>query len=121
MPVFKECLPCGSKWSSRDEFLEDADIEILGYQVNFNDLSGGFFLFNHSCGATLATSVRHFNGLYEGTIFKDRKTGSQDCPGFCLYKDQLDECPARCECAYVRNIITIIKKWPKRLGDAQSV
>lgn len=119
MTVFKKCLPCDKKWFARDDFLWDPDIKIIGYQVNFDDLVAGAFLFNHSCGATLALSVRYFNGLYEGPIFKDRITGSDDCPGYCLYKDQLDKCVARCECAYVRNIIDIIKNWPKKINDQQ--
>lgn len=113
MPFFKECLPCGDKWADRDDFLKDSRIEIIGYQVNFDNLLGGHFLFNHSCGATLALHVRDFNGLYEGPVFQVRATGSDDCPGYCLYKDKLDACFARCECAYVRNIINIIKKWPE--------
>ena len=117
MPVFKECLPCFYKWFSRDDFLRDSSIEIIGYQVNFDNLLAGYLLFNHSCGATLALSVRNFNGLYEGPIFQERATGSDDCPGYCLYQDQLDTCSARCECAYVRNIIDIIKKWPKFEGQ----
>jgi hypothetical protein len=117
MSFYKKCLPCCYKWFSREDFLRDSSIEIIGYQVNFDDLLAGHFLFNHSCGATLALSVRNFNGLYEGPIFRDRATGSDDCPSYCLYQDQLDICYTRCECAYVRNIIAIIKKWPKFEGQ----
>ena len=113
MPLFNECSPCGAKWVSRDDFLEDPEIEIVGYNANFDDLLSGTFLFNHTCGAALSLSVRYFNGLYEGTIFTERATGSDDCPAYCLYQDQLDKCMVRCECAFVRNIIDIIKKWPK--------
>jgi hypothetical protein len=120
MPIFKECLPCGNKWVARDDFLEDSSIEIIGYQVNFDNLATGTFLFNHSCGSKLSLSVRYFNGLYEGPIFENRVTGNDDCPGYCLYQDQLDKCSARCECAYVRNIIDIIKKWPKKVSGIDS-
>ena len=117
MQFYKECLKCCHKWFSRDDFLMDSSIEIIGYQVDFDNLLAGHFLFKHSCGSTLALSVRNFNGLYEGPIFQERATGSDDCPGYCLYQDQLDGCYARCECAYVRNIIEIIKKWPKIDGQ----
>ncbi|MDY6789806.1 MAG: hypothetical protein SWH54_00935 [Thermodesulfobacteriota bacterium] len=117
MQVFKECLPCGHKWFDRDDFLQDSSLEIVGYKVNFDDLLAGTFLFNHSCGATLALPVRYFNGLYEGPIFKERATGSNDCPEYCLYQDQLDKCTVRCECVFVRNIIDIIKKWPKKKSN----
>lgn len=113
MPVFTECSPCGHKWLSRESFLSDSHIEITGYRVNFDDLSEGTFLFSHSCGATLALPVRKFNGLYEGPIFQDRATGTEGCPSYCLYQDCLALCSNRCECAYVRNIIDIIKVWPK--------
>ena len=114
MPDFIECSPCGQKWIARDDFLADPGVEITGYQVNYDNLLGGTFLFNHSCGATLALSVRIFNGLYEGPIFKERATDTEDCPGYCLYQDRLDACDLRCECAYIRNIIDIIKTWPKK-------
>ena len=113
MPDFAECLPCGHKWLARDDFLADRKIEITGYKVNYDDLLAGRFLFSHACGAILALSVRNFNGLYQGPIFKDRATGTEACPEYCLYQDRLDACNARCECAYVRNIIGIIKAWPK--------
>ncbi len=120
MPVFKECSSCGHKWFARDDFLEDPALEIIGYQVNFDNLLGGNFLFKHSCGATLSLSVRYFNELYEGTIFTEPLTGTDDCPEYCLYQDQLEKCSARCECAFVRNIIDIIKKWPKRGAKVES-
>ncbi len=118
MPIFEKCLPCGKKWFVRDEFLKDSSLEIIGYQANFDDLAAGLFLFKHSCGATLALSIRNFNGLYEGPIFKERATGGDDCPGYCLYQDQLDSCSVRCECAYVRDIIDIIKNWPKKVSQS---
>jgi len=114
MSFLSECSPCGAEWTSRNAFLGDPDVDIVGYRANFDDLLAGSFHFNHACGTTLSLSVRHFNGLYEGTIFTERATGSDVCPDYCLYQDQLNTCPARCECAFVRNIIDIIKKWPKR-------
>jgi hypothetical protein len=121
MKVFTKCSACGHQWLDCKDFLEDPGIEITGYQVNFDDLAAGTFLFSHACGATLSLSVRYFNGLYEGPIFQERATGSDDCPGYCLYQDQLDKCFARCECAYVRNIIDIIKNWPKKVAMMESV
>jgi len=114
MPVFIECFPCGNKWFNQDDFLEDLSIEIIGYQVNFNELEAGVLLFKHSCGATLDLSVRDFKKLFPGPIFIKRATGTEECPEYCLYQDKLDLCPSVCECAYVRAIIDIIKNWPKK-------
>jgi hypothetical protein len=30
-----------------------------------------------------------------------------------LYRNNLKPCEVKCECAYVRNIMGIIKSWPK--------
>lgn len=113
---FKECS-CGHKWDSRGAFLDDEQISLVGYQVNFEHLREGFFLFNHlahGCYTTLSIHAAEFLDLYNGKIFQDRLTGSFECAGHCLHQDNLTSCPAKCECAYVREVVDIVKKWPKR-------
>lgn len=111
--IFKRCPTCGFVWSTRDHFLRDPALEIIGYQVNFKKLTLGFFLFNHSCKTSLAIRAVNFGDLYKGPIFQDRATGSEECPGYCLLEHELLPCPAQCECAYVREIVQIIKNCPK--------
>jgi len=110
---FKQCTLCGFKWASRDQFLQDPCVELVGYQVNFVELLTGFFLFNHSCGTTFAVLTESFEDLYDGPVFSKRATGSDECPEHCIHEDDLDPCPAHCECAFVREIIQCIKCWPK--------
>jgi hypothetical protein len=86
----------------------------VGYQPNFEELTTGLFFFNHSCEGTLAIPVSAFRDLYEGPIWERRETGCDECPEFCLYKDELRPCPLACECAYVRDLILIIGNWRKR-------
>ena len=111
---FKTCAVCRQTWNDRAEFLADPDLEIIGYQVHFKDLKKGLFMFNHSCNTSLAIHAEKFTDLYRGEMVKERKTGTEECPGYCLHQDELQPCPARCECAYVRDIIQIIRNWPKR-------
>ena len=106
---FKKCPLCGFKWAERESFLNDPDIVIIGYQTRFRNLTEGLFFFNHSCNGTMAIPVDKFADLYNGPVFNDRKTGGEGCPGHCLYKENLDPCPNECECAYVREVIQIIK------------
>jgi hypothetical protein len=47
MNEFKKCTFCGHRWQSRKDFLDDATTEMIGYQVNFDNLHLGLFLFNH--------------------------------------------------------------------------
>jgi hypothetical protein len=111
---FKKCSNCGFKWTSRDSFLTDSTLQIIGYQASFKELTTGLLYFNHSCRGTLAIQAYLFGDLYDGPIFKERATGGKACPGYCLHREELQPCPAECECAYVREIVQIIKKWPKR-------
>ena len=123
--LFKKCPNCKFEWDSRDVFLNDTALVLIGYQTRFKNLTDGLFYFNHSCNGTLAVSVDEFTDLYKGPFFEERKTGTEDCPGYCLYKDNLDPCPSECECAYVREVMQIIKNWKKmkknRPGDEAPV
>ncbi|MEI7435828.1 MAG: hypothetical protein WCL16_03350, partial [bacterium] len=101
--------------------LNDAAVNLLGYQVNFKELEAGLFLFNHQgadCGTTLAVDVRDFAELYKGPVFVKRMTGSPACLGLCLRRESLDRCPAECECAFVREVLQIVRGWRVRKGKA---
>jgi hypothetical protein len=111
---FKKCPNCGFKWESRENLLTDDKLFLIGYQANFKELATGLFYFNHSCEGTLAIPAYLFGDLYDGPIFSDRATDDEECPGYCLHREELRPCPAECECAYVREIVQIIKNWPKQ-------
>ena len=112
---FKQCTTCGFEWTTRKHFFEDPNVAIIGYQVNFDELEAGIFLFNHSCGTTLGIRADDFKSIYDGPIFTQRATETEECPEFCLHQHDLRPCPVQCECAYVREIMQLIKQWPKGL------
>lgn len=102
---FKTCS-CGTIWPTREAFLHDPQLSLIGYMPSFADLKLGILLFNHDkCRTTIATRVDAFADLYDGPVYADRKTGTAECPGHCLRKSDLDPCPAQCECAWVREVI----------------
>ncbi|MCU0560664.1 MAG: hypothetical protein MUD16_10805 [Desulfobacterales bacterium] len=114
MNPFKTCPLCEATWTDRERFLADPDLELIGYQVDFEDVALGLFLFNHHCcGTTLAIRAKGFRDLYEGPFFSDRKTGTEACPGHCLRCTELSPCPAACECAWVREVLQRIRQWPR--------
>jgi hypothetical protein len=114
MKVFKQCTCCDIFWWTRDEFLQDADIELIGYQANFSHLELGYLLFNHlSCESTLAINAGLFKDLYAGPVFAQRLTGLDPCPGYCEHIEVLEPCEAQCECAYVREIMQVLRNWPQ--------
>ena len=110
MTTFNTCPNCNFIWQNRDDFLKDNDVTIIGYQVHFKHLIAGLFLFNHSCKGTFSLKVNAFEDLYNGPVFTERATGSDACPGHCLHENRLDPCPAKCECAFVREIIQFLQK-----------
>lgn len=112
--VMKRCTCCGHLWHTREAFLGDPQLAVIGYQVNFDDLLLGLFLFDHlACGSTMALPAGLFRDLYDGPVYAGRATGTDDCPEYCLRKGELGPCPAKCECAYVREVLQIIRRWPK--------
>lgn len=114
MNIFKDCPNCGKIWPSRPEFLSDPDVTLSGYQAHFIELRTGLFLFNHTCRSTLALHLNDFIDLYNGPVFSSHKLAPADCPRFCLNHRELRPCPVKCDCHFVREIIQILKDWPKR-------
>jgi len=114
MEPFKRCTCCQAVWRTREDFLSDPEVGLIGYQAHFEELKAGLLLFNHSCRTTLAIEVECFQDLYAGPIFQQRATGGPRCLGYCLSRSELRPCPAQCECAYVREILQIVRNWPKR-------
>lgn len=113
-PPFKTCPSCSTIWALREGFLNDPEIELIGYQVNFELLALGLFLFNHhSCKTTLAVRAAEFGDLRTGPVYAERKTNQTECPGYCLRAPELAPCPAACECAWVRRLLQVIREWPK--------
>ncbi len=105
--IFKVCYSCGQEWPSRIDFLTDAQVTMMKYQVNFANLEGGLFVFEHACGCRLTLNVFQLSDLYGGPIFEQRKTGTEECPELCLHGNNFTPCPEQCECAYVRDILKL--------------
>lgn len=108
--MFKQCNVCQHKWLTRDAFIADPDITIIGYQANFDDLEAGHLFFNHSCNNTIVLPTDRFSDLYNGPVFSGPKTGTDECPQYCLKKGELTPCRTECECAYVREIIQLFNR-----------
>ena len=108
--MFRSCSKCGDVWETREVFLTDENLRIIGYQPHFQELKLGLFLFNLRCGTTLSLRAEDFLDLYEGTVFTERLQDTPACPGYCLHQSELRPCPAQCECAFIREIMNIIIK-----------
>jgi len=93
-------------------FLMTNRLKLMDYGVDFEKLDWSLFYFTHrkeGCFSTFALEAKDFLDLYSGTKYAERRTGHEDCPGYCLEEEQLNRCDALCECAFNREIIKIIK------------
>ena len=111
--MFKKCTLCGHIWENREAFLTDPDLVIIGYQASFEKIQDGMFLFNHVCETTLAMGVMKFDDLYTGPTYDMSLADTDECSNLCSDMNKLDACSAKCKYAYVRDIMQIIKNWPK--------
>lgn len=110
---FKACPTCGHIWQSRNDFIMDGDVNIVGYQSNISDIEKGMFLFNHNienCGSTIALHVKSFMDLYTGPTFPEPKAGTGECEKRCLEYSDIERCNADCRFAYIREIMQFLRK-----------
>lgn len=110
---FKRCPSCFHEWETRKAFIKDVTLDLNGYKSDFERLEYGLFFFTHKqkeCFSTMAIEVVDFLDMYPNERHAQRRTGEEDCPGYCLDKNELDRCEAICECAFVREIMHQIRQ-----------
>ena len=112
MEPFKTCSCCAHEWRDRKSFLEDPSLTLNGYQADLELLEEGLFYFTHvrtGCGSTLVIPAGQFLDLYTGPRYLEQHAFSEECPRYCMDKDQLGRCHVLCECAMVREVIQLIR------------
>lgn len=113
------CPMCGEQWQNREVFIADRSLELTGYQADFDRLEMGLFFFTHKqegCQSTLSMRAGEFYDLNPKVRYRQRKTLQDECPNYCLYQGNLEQCPAECECAFIRELILILQR-TKFSGD----
>ena len=110
--ISEKCPNCNEIRPTQKQFIFDRQLELNGSMADFEKLEYGLFLFTHNLTdrrSTMAIRVCDFMNLYTGPMYKERKTGTEECPGYCLDSEQLSRCEAMCECAFSRENIHIIR------------
>jgi hypothetical protein len=114
---FKTCPCCGKSWPTRQEFVAEESLQLNGYMADFEKLDYGLLFFTHEvddCRSTMAVEVSTLKDLYQGPVYKERLTGTETCPGYCRDQGNLNRCEAKCECAYVRELMQVLQKMGNR-------
>lgn len=107
---FMTCSTCGKQWQSRDQFVDDPNIKIIGFQVNLEAPDNSLYLFNHnqpedSCGSTISIHVSHFLDMYDGPIYNEIKFGSETCRKHCFKINDMERCNNSCRNAVAREVM----------------
>jgi len=110
---FKICPKCSHQWHTREDFLSDPGLVIIGFMANLDEFGKGSYLFNHilprnKCNGTLGVYVEDFMDLYEGPLYEDLHYGTEECFGHCARVDDLQRCKVKCRNAVAREIVQIL-------------
>ena len=115
LEIFKLCNKCKTEWKTRDDFLNDPNIEMIGFMANNDNYTKGAYLFTHrlpddSCNTTIGLFVYSFLDMYKGELFDTLKMGMEECSGSCVTISELGNCSAHCRNAVAREIMQEILK-----------
>ena len=116
--MFKLCNKCKTEWKSRNDFLNDSNIVMIGLMANNDNYKRGAYLFNHilpdgSCNTTIGLFVDNFLDMCSGEIYGQLKMGTDECSGLCVSIYELENCTAHCRNAIARIIMQeILNKLP---------
>lgn len=115
---FKECPDCGHVWDTREDFLADTQLELIGYRADLVDLIGGRLFAVHKvpgCFSTLTVSLAAFWDLQRGAGHSERLEGDEQCPGHCRDVSDLATCDNPCDCAHAREIVQEVLTLARRI------
>ncbi len=114
MNNYKSCPCCNSSWTTLRDFLLENELELVGYQANFENALEGLILFHHTkkgCNTTIALPVKNLTALEQ-----DLKTLSsfipetKDCLGYCRDSHNLKDCKNfNCKGRLIRKLIALLQ------------
>lgn len=110
LETFKLCNKCKTQWKTRDDFLNDPNIVLIGLMANKDDYKKRAYLFTHrlpgdSCNTSIGLFVLNFLDMYNGEMYDTLKMGTDECFGHCLTIKELGNCSAHCRNAIAREIM----------------
>jgi hypothetical protein len=121
-PPFKTCTMCKAHWDTCKQFVEDPELGLNGYLVDFDEPRKGLILVTHhrtSCGSTIAVRAEELEHMYSGPKHYVHNTGKPDCGGHCLTENDFSACSATCDMRWIRDVMQLIKehRYPVNLNN----
>lgn len=106
---FKVCTFCGKEWNDFEAFLGDTDKELLDCMVDRNNHYFNLFMFNCSCGTTLAIPLFDFVKAAPEQFYLEDNREKPNKPAYCLATSPEDSCLAKCACHYTASMLQRLK------------
>lgn len=109
---------CGRSWETREQFLEDPEVRLVGLQVVGDLPDANVVVFEHRCGTSVSVLARRLHDLL-GPVADDEWPlallyGTADCHGLCTELSNLDGCDRPCRNAYDRRVAAWIARMFER-------
>jgi len=99
---------CRKQWATRQEFLADPNLRLLGLQAVPHHADGNLLMFEHDCGTTVSVLAWRLRDLLppeqRGEEDLPSLYGSEQCSGFCNKLEELSACDLACSSARDRRL-----------------
>jgi len=117
---FRTCGMCRRSWATREEFLEDPALKLLGLQVVAELPDANLIMWEHECGTSvsvLARRLRDLLGPVDGGAWPlPLLLGSKDCQQLCTKLENLGACDRPCRNAFDRRVTAWLVQMVERRG-----
>jgi hypothetical protein len=105
---FRTCGMCRKPWATRQDFITDPSLRLLGLQAVPDYPDANLLVYEHDCGTSvsvLASRLRDLVAAEEpGEAELPLLRGSEECGGFCNRLESLEACGRRCRNARDRRL-----------------
>ena len=105
---FRTCGCCGQVWQSWKDFVHDPGLRLLGLQAKGTLPEANLLVFEHRCGSSVSALTSRFRQLLpdsQDISGWSSLRGTEQCSGYCLQLENLEQCDRPCINARDRRLI----------------
>jgi hypothetical protein len=105
---FRSCGMCRKQWPTRQDFISDPELRLLGLQAVPDFPDANLLVFEHECGTSVSVLASRLRDLVPDAEADDPSLpllqGTESCSGFCNRLESLEACDRRCRNARDRRL-----------------
>ena len=99
---------CRKQWATRQDFISDPELRLLGLQAVPNFPDANLLVFEHECGTSVSVLASRLRDLIPDPEPDDPSLpllqGTESCRGYCNRLEELEVCDQRCSNARDRRL-----------------